>query len=578
MHLIRDLRGGVASGESTGRRLLMVFTGVMAVSTVVAALVPALMLEPGLVLFAAGNVVAGAQFAFQAKRYEGRERVAWRVIGGGITLGGVGVGGVIAATVAGLDPPAFGPLDAVFLGAYGIVIAGFFALPHLHGLPIRRVRVLLDGLVGAVSVAVAAWVWLGRDLIDVVRDAPAWEVAIAVGYPVLDVAVLMSVIVVTLRRSTYRFDPRLVLLGLGASAMAIADMMFLRSGIGMSFAGADPMVSLYLLASTCLLLAGLTLESPPSPREYAERSTPWWAMVAPYGAAALLLSMLVAAVLESSATIETVELLVGSVVVVFLIIVRQAVAIRENRQMVEQQRTALVSSISHELRTPLTAMVGFLDILRDPDQHMEPEARRELLAIVDQQATYMARIVSDLIMLNRTDPDVQLQQRLVDVHEVVTSAVSSLEVDAVPGIRIEVEEYLGGFFDAGRIQQVLINLLTNAARYGGPIRMVVAKRQGNDVVLEVHDDGEGVPKRHEFAIWERFERGAHRYNAGVPGSGIGLAIVAMLIRAHQGTVGYRRSERLGGACFFAVLPGRAHTVARYDQERTSAGQGSRRDP
>jgi K+-sensing histidine kinase KdpD len=91
---------------------------------------------------------------------------------------------------------------------------------------------------------------------------------------------------------------------------------------------------------------------------------------------------------------------------------------------------------------------------------------------------------------------------------------------------------------------------------------VVAKRVGDDLVLEVHDDGPGVPKRYEILIWDRFERGAHRYNAAIPGSGIGLALVSMLVRAHDGTVGYRRSERLGGACFSVVLPGRARTVAQ----------------
>ena len=92
--------------------------------------------------------------------------------------------------------------------------------------------------------------------------------------------------------------------------------------------------------------------------------------------------------------------------------------------------------------------------------------------------------------------------------------------------------------------------------------MLVAQGSGGDVIFEVHDDGPGVPKRYELMIWDRFERGAHRYNAGTPGSGIGLAVVAMLAKAHEGAVGYRRSERLGGACFSVFLPGRARAGVR----------------
>src|SRR5690606_37369359 len=222
-----------------------------------------------------------------------------------------------------------------------------------------------------------------------------------------------------------------------------------------------------------------------------------------------------------------------------------------------QQRSDLGSSISHALRTPLIAMVGFLDIMADPNQHMEPDVRKNLIAIVNQQASYMTRIVFDLVMPIRADPNLGLQERPVDIRSIVDSALASLDLDSGPGVRVDIEKDLVAECDPNRIHQVLVNLLTNAARYGGPERLVVGRRRGNDVVLEVHDDGPGVPKRYEIMIWDRFERGAHRYNAGVPGSGIGLALVAMLIGAHGGSVGYRRSELLGGACFSVVLIDRA---------------------
>lgn len=532
---------------------------VVALAAIVSAVAPEMGEVLGIPFMLGGYLLIGWLFTRASASYDGRERLAWRLIGISFLFVSCGLLAFLVAYATGYDLPAFGPLDIFFLVAYSTNLIGLWLLPHLEGLSTRRMRIFIDGLVGSVSLALVAWVWFLSDFLERARVAPTTEVIIGSTYPLIDVATLIVVTVVTLRRSTFRFDPRVLLIGAGFVAQAIADLIYLNRGLGQSFADADPVYPLYLGALVAFMAAGLTLGQRPPAREYAERRTPWWAMVAPYGAAVVLGSMLVSRMLRADLDPETIELFVGVLIVVTLIIVRQTLAIRENRELIEQQRTALVSSISHELRTPLTAMVGFLDILSDPDQHIDSDARSEMIGIVDRQATYMARIVSDLVMLNRSNPDLQLQQRLVDVGDVVGAAVSSLDLDAVPGVEVNLEPGIAGFFDPGRIQQVLVNLLANASRYGGPNRLLVAKTAGNDLVFEVHDDGPGVPRRYEIAIWDRFERGSHRYDAGTPGSGIGLALVAMLVSAHHGTVSYRRSERLGGACFVVTLIGRAHS-------------------
>lgn len=516
----------------------------------------------GAPLLLVGYLVIGGMFIRGSRSYDGRERLAWRLIGIASFLGACGILSFGVASGLGYPIPAFGPLDVFFLLAYLINLAGFWVLPHLQGGPIRRARIFIDGLVGSISLAVVAWVWFLGDFLVEIRDSPPSEVVIGSTYPLVDIATLIVVMVVTLRRSSLRFDPRVLFMGAGFVLQAIADLLYLNQGLGQSFAEADPQYPLFLGAMICFLVAGLLLGHRLPPREYAERRTPWWAMVAPYGAAVGLIVMLVFRMSDQMRDAEMMELLVGSILVVLLIIFRQALAIRETRELVERQRTALVSSISHELRTPLTAMVGFLDILSDPDQRIDHDARQELTGIVSQQAGYMARIVADLIMLNRADPDLGLQERTVDLASVVDSAVASLDLDSGVGIVADVEPALAAYLDPDRIHQSLVNLLTNAARYGGPNRAVVARQIEGDVILEVHDDGPGVPKRYELMIWDRFERGAHRYDAGTPGSGIGLALVAMLAKAHDGAVGYRRSERLGGACFSMFLPGRARSQVR----------------
>ncbi len=74
------------------------------------------------------------------------------------------------------------------------------------------------------------------------------------------------------------------------------------------------------------------------------------------------------------------------------------------------------------------------------------------------------------------------------------------------------------------------------------------------MILEVHDNGDGVPTKFESVIWEHFERGAHRLDAVTPGLGIGLSIVKAVMESHGGQAEYRISERLGGSCFSLIVP------------------------
>jgi len=73
-------------------------------------------------------------------------------------------------------------------------------------------------------------------------------------------------------------------------------------------------------------------------------------------------------------------------------------------------------------------------------------------------------------------------------------------------------------------------------------------------VFSVHDDGDGVPNKYQHTIFERFERGAHKFDSAVGGSGIGLSVGRDLVTAHGGEIRYRPSDLLGGACFEFTLP------------------------
>jgi signal transduction histidine kinase len=500
-------------------------------------------------------VFAGMTFIRNSRSLDHEEHRAWSLVGTGLL---VTAGGIAVLVVASLltEVRAFGPLDLVYLAGYGIGIAGFATLPHTYGNGLLRIRLLLDGLIGAVAVVTLIWALFLREIAEALSDAPVLDGIIGATYVFLDVALLVVLMIVVVRRSNLRFDLRIMLFGLAAITQAIADMAFLLSGAGNTFAEAEPIYFIHIVAVILFIATSLLVDRVPEEREYAERTTtPAWAMVLPYGFATVLVGALVIRFPQTGASSTDQALLHATVLVALLVIARQAIAIRENRRLVEDQRTDLVASISHELRTPLTSIVGFLDLL-DVGTFTDEEERQEVTSIVTHQAGYMARIVSDLVMLaSDTITTMDLQIEATKIDALAWSSVNTAVIDPSL-VRVDAEQNVTAFLDEGRMEQAIANFLGNAVRYGGEKVTVIARAHAGDLTIEVHDDGPGVPRKYELMIWEKFERGPNRLNATVPGSGIGLAVTNAIAKAHGGSAGYRRSERLGGACFWIRLPGR----------------------
>lgn len=517
--------------------------------------------EPASILLAVtmpiGLLGAGASFVRRSRALQPKERRAWSLIGAGFLIAGTGVLGMALTLAVNPDLQAFGPLDLTYLTGYAVGMVGFVSLPHTHGTGLQRLRLLFDGLIGAIAVATLLWVVFLNEVTAALGDAPTWQRLVGSIYVLVDVSVVVTVMIVVVRRSNLRFDLRLVLFACGAILFTAADVAFLISAAGRSFTEAEPIYALYMLAMALFLATALIVDRAPAEKEYAERArTPLWAMALPYGSAAVMVALLVTRA-PGIASSSDAGLLYATLAIGGLVIARQAVAIRENRRLVEAQQSALVTSISHELRTPLTAMVGFLELL-EAGAITDPAERNEMTSIVSEQASHLGRIVSDLVMLASekiATMDLDISPTAID--DLAWAAIGNAAVDA-GSVRVHAQRGVVAYVDPGRMKQALANLLGNAARYGGEKVLVVAKAEAGNLLMEVHDDGPGVPRKYELLIWERFERGPNRLNSTVPGSGIGLAVTDLIAKAHGGSAGYRRSERLGGACFWMRLPGRVH--------------------
>ena len=215
----------------------------------------------------------------------------------------------------------------------------------------------------------------------------------------------------------------------------------------------------------------------------------------------------------------------------------------------------LVADAGHELRTPLTSLRTNIDLLTQAadgaggTSTLPPEARAELLADVRAQLEELTTLVGDLVELARDEPIAHVVST-VELHETLEAAVARVRRRA-PGLTFEVEArpwFVEG--EAGALGRALTNLLDNAAKWsppGGTVRVWLS-----DGVVTVDDDGPGIAERDLPHIFERFYRSSE--SRSMPGSGLGLSIVAQVAERHAGTVHAERAPS-GGTRMVLSLPG-----------------------
>lgn len=501
-----------------------------------------------------GQITGGIVILRRSRGLDPAERKPWRYLAASMLLAGSGVVAVATWQLTIGNPPAFGPTDVFFVSAYALLVATLISLSRADAEGANWTTTLLDGLVGGVALAALVWTAFFHDLMMGFGSAPPWETFIGLLYPVLGIGAAVAAMVMVIRRSHFHLDLRLVFLALAMTVQVLADFIYFANGVGRSFAEAQPQWPLLVLATTLLVMTASLVDRAPAKREFPERSTPIWALLWPYLLAGALLVTHVVHYRTATTTGEDTVLLDALLLIVVIIFFRQVYKIRRNQRLVDEQRSELVSSVSHELRTPLTAMVGYMTLLDENGDDFPDDARREMISEATAQARHMARLVNDLIMLARgTLRGLPLEISAVRISDIVGVSLQDIESGATR-VEAEIDQEAVVNIDPDRMRQLLVNLLSNAVRYGGSqVKLLVLT--DNDMLIEVHDDGKGVPTRYQEKIWERFERGAHRLDASSPGLGIGLSVVKAVAESHGGSASYRHSELLGGACFSVLIPG-----------------------
>jgi len=219
----------------------------------------------------------------------------------------------------------------------------------------------------------------------------------------------------------------------------------------------------------------------------------------------------------------------------------------------ERVRNALLSAVSHDLRTPLTAITGAASAALEGEARIDAVTRRELLESIRDEAERLNRLVNNLLDVTRLESgSLQLRREWIPVEELVGVALARL---AAPLRERKVttrlpEDLPPVHVDGLLVEQVFINLIENATKHtpaGQPID-VEARREGDEVVVEVADRGPGLPAGQEQKIFDKF------YGVGAGGgAGLGLTICRAIVEAHGGRIGGQPRPG-GGALFRFSLP------------------------
>lgn len=221
-----------------------------------------------------------------------------------------------------------------------------------------------------------------------------------------------------------------------------------------------------------------------------------------------------------------------------------------------KRQTQFISDVAHELRTPLTAIRGNAETMMDPD--MPPELRERFCHTIISESERLTRMANELLTLQHIEEGTdQTSWRRVKLHDVVADVADALEplIEERGGtltVTGEAPDVLG---NADRLQQVVYNLVANAARFIGEGGHVIVRLEGlaDRSVISVLDDGPGFGSIDPKLLFTRFFRGDNSRARNTGGTGLGLAIAKSIVEAHDGTIeALNRAE--GGACFIVTLP------------------------
>ena len=227
-------------------------------------------------------------------------------------------------------------------------------------------------------------------------------------------------------------------------------------------------------------------------------------------------------------------------------------------QEIDRVRSDFVAMVTHELQTPLAGLKTQADTLITQQHRLDPQTREALLEGIQRSATSLSGLVQDFAAVNRIDTQqFSYHFERVDLTDFIPEALKEFPIDSRKHpLRIRVEPGMVVRADRRRLQQALVNLLTNAVKYsprGGNIAVIAFPDQAGHAKVSVHDEGLGIRQEDLPRLFQKFSRVFDKRSMRISGSGLGLYITREIVEAHGGEV-FVTSEWGKGSTFSFVLP------------------------
>ncbi len=219
---------------------------------------------------------------------------------------------------------------------------------------------------------------------------------------------------------------------------------------------------------------------------------------------------------------------------------------------VENLRRELIANVSHDLRTPLTMITGFAEVMKDiPDENTA-----ENLQIIIDESDRLRKLVNDLLDVSRLESgSVEFKQERVNITRLVDDILMRFE----KLVDFEFEFYRGNDInvvgDELRLTQVIYNLISNAVNYSLDDKTIIVRQSvvdGDFVLIEVEDRGEGIEQDKLKYIWDRYYKVDKNHQRAIVGSGVGLSIVKKIIDSHGGSYGVKSKFGVGSTFWFKL--------------------------